>query len=106
MISHEAVVFEADKIKMRNLQSHPIVSVRSADQPTNNRTLTPEIRVIRLAIDDARKSEAHGFERIVGCDKARQFRRFPIAPKRRIGIESVGEGADIILISQSHPHPS
>jgi hypothetical protein len=87
VISHEAVVLKVNKAKIRNLQSHPIVSVRSADQPFNRRTATPEIKVKRLAIDDARKSEAHGFERSVRCDRARQLRRLPTVPKIRIAID-------------------
>jgi hypothetical protein len=35
-------------------------------------------------MDDIRKRKAHGFERSDGCDKTRQFKRFPIEPKSKI----------------------
>ncbi len=38
---------------------------------------------MRLMIDEARNSEAQGFERRVRCDQASQLRRLPTAPERR-----------------------
>lgn len=43
--------------------------------------------MIRLAIDEARKSETHGFERRPRCDRARQLKRLLIIPKRRIPMD-------------------
>ncbi len=46
--------------------------------------MIPEIRVIILAIDAARKSKVHhGFQRRVRCDGARQFNTLPTVPNRR-----------------------
>ena len=42
---------------MRNLQSHAMVSVRSTEQPAHKRIATPEITVITLPIDAAKKQE-------------------------------------------------
>jgi hypothetical protein len=67
---------EVNRIKIRNLNSQLIVSVISTDQSANKRTVITEIRVIILAIDEARKSKVHhGFERRARCDGATEFRR-------------------------------
>jgi hypothetical protein len=42
---------------------------------------------MRLATDEARNRKAQAFERSVRCDRARQLRRFPTVPKRRIAID-------------------
>jgi hypothetical protein len=82
--SHQAMGREVNKIKIRNLHSQLIVSVISTDQSANKRTVLTEIRVIILAIDEARKSKVHhGFERRARCDGERQFNTLPTVPNRR-----------------------
>lgn len=74
-------------IYTRDLQSILFVLVKSRFQPARIRVLKPKINEIMLAIDEARKRNAHGFVRSDGCERTRQFKRFPIVPNKRINID-------------------
>jgi hypothetical protein len=55
--------------------------------PANIRVVKPDRIEIRLAIDDIRNKNEHGFVRSGRCDKTRQLRRLPSIPKIKINIE-------------------
>jgi hypothetical protein len=87
IINHDATFREKNKINARNLHNQLIVFVKSKAQPDNILVVKPDNIAIRLAIDEIRKNNEHGFLRSVRCDKTSVLRRFPIIPNRNRNIE-------------------
>jgi hypothetical protein len=84
VINHIAAVLVLKTTKARNLQIELIVVVGSSSHPDKMRNVKPTRIEIRSIKDEARKSNAHVFDRSVRCDKTRQLRIFPMTPKMKI----------------------
>ncbi len=61
--------------------------VKSKAQPDVVRVKSPEKIATRLAIDEARKRDAQGFERKFRCESTKILRILPTVPNKKIDIE-------------------
>lgn len=76
-----------NKVKARNLHNESLVFVRSNVHPDNIRVVNPAIIAIKLANDETKKYNEHGFRRRVPWARTRTLSKLPIVPKRKIRIE-------------------
>jgi hypothetical protein len=74
-------------VKIRSLQSHATVSVRSIVQFDMIRVERPDKSAIKFANDDIRNNQEHGFDLRDRWDKTRILSIFPITPNTNKNIE-------------------
>ena len=84
VINHVAMVRVLNTIKARSWQNELIVAVGSRSYPAKIRKGRPMTMEIRSTKDEIRKSNAHGFDRSVHCDRIKQLRMFPTIPKMKM----------------------
>ncbi len=84
VINQIAIVRVLNTTKARSLQIVVFVVVGSSSHPAKILVVRPARIEIKSIKDEARKSNAHGFDRSVRWDKIKQLSVFPTIPKMKI----------------------